>query len=286
MQQGQWGEVLGLLFVGPSVKWGKRGDNMHVVTLMENTVCRDDLACEHGLSLYIEACGKKILFDAGQTGAFADNARKLGVDLAQVDFAVLSHGHYDHGGGLRRFLEINQTAPVYLRREAFGDHYNGTAKYIGLDKALLESGRLVFVPDMLEISPGITLYGGPMELRREIRAFGLTRRENGEFLPEDFRHEQYLLIEEKGKTVCFSGCSHRGVVNIADRFRPDVLIGGFHFQKLTEEGQLLQAAEELLDFGGVYYTGHCTGEAQFAFLKRRMGSRLREIPAGTDFSVI
>jgi len=259
---------------------------MRIVTLMENTTCREDLTCEHGLSLYMEAGGKRILFDAGQSGAFADNAEKLGVDLSKVDFAVLSHGHYDHGGGLARFLQINQTAPVYLRREAFGGHYNGTNKYIGLDERLKASDRLIFVPDMLKIAPGITLYGGPMALRQEIKPFGLTRQENGEFLPEDFRHEQYLVIEEKGKRFCISGCSHRGVVNITDRFRPDVLIGGFHFQKLAPEAdgeRLKAAAETLLSFPTVYYTGHCTGQAQYAFLKKIMGNRLQAISTGSDF---
>ena len=92
---------------------------MKVVTLMENTTCCDELFCEHGLSLYIETEGHRILFDAGQSAAFADNAEKLGVDLREVDFAVLSHGHYDHGGGLGRFLEIHKTAPVYVSRYAF-----------------------------------------------------------------------------------------------------------------------------------------------------------------------
>ena len=71
---------------------------MKLVTLMENTTCREDLCCEHGLSLYLETGDHKILFDAGQSGAFAENAEKLGVNLQNVDFAVLSHGHYDHGG--------------------------------------------------------------------------------------------------------------------------------------------------------------------------------------------
>ena len=85
---------------------------MKIYTLMENTTCNEALACEHGLSLYIEAAGKRILFDAGQTGAFADNAEKMGIDLSQVDICILSHGHYDHGGGLKRFLEVNDHAPI------------------------------------------------------------------------------------------------------------------------------------------------------------------------------
>ena len=87
---------------------------MKIWTLMENSACQGDLAAEHGLSLYVETNGKKILFDAGQSAAFADNAEKLGVDLAQVDLVVLSHGHYDHSGGLRRFLEINDHAEIYV----------------------------------------------------------------------------------------------------------------------------------------------------------------------------
>ena len=92
---------------------------MKVVTLMENTVCREGFRCEHGLSLYLETGNHKILFDAGQSAAFAENAEKLGVDLSKVDFAVLSHGHYDHGGGLGKFLQIHPKAPVYVSRYAF-----------------------------------------------------------------------------------------------------------------------------------------------------------------------
>ena len=101
---------------------------MKIVTLLENTACREDLTAEHGLSLYIETGAHKILFDAGQTGAFADNAEKLGVDLGKAEFAVLSHGHNDHGGGLGRFLEINETAKIYVNQYAFEPHYNASEK--------------------------------------------------------------------------------------------------------------------------------------------------------------
>ena len=104
---------------------------MKITALVENTVSEEQaerlgLGREHGLSLYIEACGHRILFDMGQSGLFARNAAALGVDLAAVDLAVLSHGHYDHGGGLARFLELNGAAPVYLNEHAFEPHYHGS----------------------------------------------------------------------------------------------------------------------------------------------------------------
>ena len=111
---------------------------MKLTTLIENTTCRPDLTPEHGLSLYIETGEHRILFDAGQSDAFADNAEKMGIDLGEVDLAILSHGHYDHGGGIAKFLQINKKAPVYINKHGFEPHYNGTEKNIGLDTELLE----------------------------------------------------------------------------------------------------------------------------------------------------
>lgn len=251
---------------------------MKLVTLIENTACREGLAWEHGLSLYIEACGHTILFDAGQSGAFAENAEKLGIDLRKVDFAVLSHGHYDHGGGLARFLEINQAAPVYVNRYAFEGHYNANGKDIGLDPALQKNSRLIFTAGYMELAPGLTLH--TLDTAPDDTS-GLTVLENGRLRPEDFRHEQYLMIEEQGKNILISGCSHKGIVHIAEHFHPDVLVGGFHFMKIEDESVLQAAAEKLLQSPTVYYTGHCTGERQFVFLKNIMGERLHPIASGT-----
>ena len=168
---------------------------MKIWTLMENTTCREDLQAEHGLSLWLETGERQILFDAGQTDAFADNAEKLGVDLSRAELAILSHGHYDHSGGLPRFLQCNETAPVYLSRCAFEPHLNAANSDIGLDPALLGHDRLVYVDEELRLGPGLTLYScNGWERAYETDPFGLTVLEDGVPRPEDFRHEQYLLV--------------------------------------------------------------------------------------------
>ena len=221
----------------------------------------------------------------GQTELFSENAEKLGVDLSLVDSAVLSHGHYDHGGGLRKFLTFNSKAAVYLSKYAFEPHYNGTSKYIGLDTTLHDHSRLIYTDDTENIDSGITLFScAGYEKKHELGSFGLTEMHDGEFRPDDFRHEQYLLIEENGKRILFSGCSHKGVLDIAQWFRPDVMIGGFHFSKLPLDGTLEEYARFLDGFDTDYYTCHCTGIEQYAFMKKYM-SRLNYITCGQTVAI-
>ena len=256
---------------------------MKITTLMENTALSPLFTAEHGLSLFVETERCRFLFDAGQTGAFADNAGKLGIDLKAADFAVLSHGHYDHSGGMTTFLERNRRAKLYIQEEAFGVYCNGTQKYIGLDQRLRQSGRLVLTGDEYNIAPGLTLKTCN-DLPRPVPTdpFGLTERIGSFFLPDEFRHEQYLLIEEGGKRVLLSGCSHKGILNILDWFRPDVLVGGFHFKGLDPESPQLRAwGEAMAAYDTVFYTGHCTGKEQFEVLKTILGDRLHAISTGS-----
>lgn len=255
---------------------------MKLITLMENTALSPALTAEHGLSLYIETGEHRILFDMGQSGAFADNAEKLGVNLAAVDFAVLSHGHYDHGGGMARFLELNSHAPIYVNQNAFTPHFNGTRKYIGLDPELRKSGRLVLTGDAHSIAPGVSLSTCNNLLRPyPTDPFGLTKLVGTRLFPDDFRHEQYLLIEEEGKRVLFSGCSHKGILNLHHWFRPDVLVGGFHFKQLSPDSPVLTHAAEILAASEtVFFTGHCTGDEQFWAMKEALWDRLRTICTG------
>ena len=258
---------------------------MKITTLLENTTKRSDLQAEHGLSLYIETGDQKILFDMGQTDLFAQNAEILGVDLSEVDIAVLSHGHYDHGGGLRKFLEINSRAPIYVNPYAFLPHYNGSDKYIGLDTSIADNSRIIFTEDIHEIDSSLCLFScNDRERKYHFDHFGLSEMKDGCLIPDSFRHEQCLLIEENGKRILFSGCSHKGILNIMDWFSPDVLVGGFHFSKLPLDGTLSHAAQALDAYPTQYYTCHCTGEEQTAFLQKHM-KRLYTLHGGQILTV-
>ena len=244
---------------------------MKITALTENTSARAELGSEHGLSLFIETAETALLFDMGQSDLFARNAEKLHIDLREAEMAVLSHGHYDHGGGLRTFLALNDHAPVYLSRYAFDEAYNAEGKYIGLDPALKNEKRLVFTGEEEALSPSAHLYScNERERSFPLDSAGLTTLREGRRIPDDFRHEQYLLLEEHGTRVLISGCSHKGIRDLLHWFRPDVLVGGFHLMK-TAPGEALEPyAEALGSCGAELFTCHCTGAAQFRYLQERM----------------
>ena len=110
---------------------------MKIITLVENSCGNENCIAEHGLSIYIETEKHKLLLDTGQTDAVVKNADVLGVDLYSVDTVVLSHGHYDHSGGILPFSKLNHTAQIIMQKSAAEPHFNGE-RYIGIDKTILD----------------------------------------------------------------------------------------------------------------------------------------------------
>ena len=107
-------------------------------------------------------------------------------------------------------------------------------------------------------------------------------------MQDEFLHEHYLMIEENGKRILISGCSHKGILNIMSWLQPDVLIGGFHFMKLdpvNDRSALKNAAETLMNHPAEYYTCHCTGAEQYEILKEWMGNRLCYLSGGDHLTI-
>ena len=274
---------------------------MIIKTLVENISDNPNLTAEHGLSLYIETMRHKILFDTGASQIFAENAGKMGVDLSAVDIAIISHGHYDHGGGIRTFLELNQSAKIYINKNAFQNHYSQSIfsqqKYIGLDQGLFPNPRFVFVDKGLIIDEELEIFShiagnrfppsGNQDLYMETK---------GELQQDDFSHEQNLIISENGKTLLVAGCAHKGIVNIVDQFyqdkkrMPDYVIGGFHLYngaaKKDEAPSIVSGiGKALLETKVQYFTGHCTGKKSYEQLKGILGEKLGYISTGSQIKL-
>jgi len=279
---------------------------VRIVTLVENTKPegREDLEAEHGLSLYVEHAGRRILFDAGASEAFCRNAERLGVSIPDVDVAVLSHHHYDHGGGLPCFLKTNRKARVYLRKCEEGDptvrSFGLKRKYIGLDREMFHEypGRFEFVERDTEILPGVfilTDIGKRYPLPRGNRRLFVERA--GMRTRDAFEHEQMMVIQAEAGLVAFTGCAHRGVLNVvetATRQFPGVAIqavlGGFHLVGLPpwhtmarRKREIEGIGREMLRYGiGRAYTGHCTGLKAYRMLADVMGERLEYLATGSE----
>lgn len=268
---------------------------MKLVTLIENTTIRQDLHTGHGLSLYLETPKHKILFDMGPNADYLENAEKLGVDLTAVDIAILSHGHYDHSGGLEAFCRLNDHAKIYLRKKVFGDYYSlaDGAHYIGVDPDLKQfEDRFVYTDEDTVIDEELHLFSGVEDHMNALAASGKLKEKTAEgYVQDQFTHEQDLIVTAEGKTVLFAGCAHMGVVNIMAAAearlgkKPDVVVGGFHYFQMDPEdpasGALLdRVGKQLLAGDTVYYSGHCTGEYAFNRLHGMLGDRLRPMQGG------
>ncbi|MBQ4282619.1 MAG: MBL fold metallo-hydrolase [Lachnospira sp.] len=270
---------------------------MRIVNLMEDTKGAENCAYEHGLSFYVETGKHKVLVDTGATGAFIQNAKVLGIDLSEVDTVIISHGHYDHGGGIMDFIKINDKAVIYIQESATGEFYNASTangKYIGMDKD---------IPDL----PQVRLIDGDMRIDDELSIFTdvagrrlwpkgnelLKRKVSDTYVQDEFEHEQYLVISEGDTNVLISGCAHNGILNILDKYldiyedMPTKVISGFHMMKksdYTEEDEFIirATARELRELDTTFYTGHCTGEYALNILKSMMGDKLIEIHSGEE----
>lgn len=269
---------------------------MKIHALVENSSKPYGPIGEHGLSLYIEMENQVILFDTGQGDRFVHNADIMGVDLSKVDLTVISHGHYDHGGGMNAFLNANDHAPIYVHNRAFETHLSlkvdSSYTNVGLDNNLKNNDRVILVDRDMEIAKDALLFCHVESVYSiEWGNKGLFTGTKEGPIPDDFEHEQNLILKENGKTVLVTGCSHRGIWNIVTKAKniigeyPDFVIGGFHLHKWSGDDEELadirRLSEMLSATGSRYYACHCTGKAAYEQMEEIMGNSLQTLETGT-----
>ena len=275
---------------------------MKIINLIENTEGREGCAYAHGLSLYVETSKHKLLLDLGPSEETLHNAEKLGIDLSEIDTVILSHGHFDHAGGIMPFVKINPDAKIYMQERADADYYADEGeeaegeryRYIGIDKAIAELPQAVKLRGDYQIDDELELF--TLEKRSHALPFANKRlliKENDAFVRDDFEHEQYLVIRDGSRKLLLSGCAHNGMLSILEAFKdkygtaPDVVISGFHLMKKTkytdeELREIIDIGKELKKYPTKFITCHCTGESAYKIMKLSMGEQLQYVHSGEE----
>ncbi len=269
---------------------------MRITTLIENShhPNKPELNAEHGVSFYIENNGHVFMSDVSQSGKFAENASKLGVDLTSVEALAISHYHYDHGGGLACFFKENRQAKVYLREalnvNCFAQDEDRSMRYIGLDMNLLKEhdDRIEYIGENREILPGFHLLSDiPEVYPKPSGNQRLMVQEGGQKIPDTFDHELVAVVECGNGLVVLTGCGHNGVLNMIDAVHNALphkpilaVVGGFHMISETEN-LIREVGKKLLAMEiPAIYTGHCTGNNAIVMLEDILGERLHRLHSG------
>ena len=275
---------------------------MHIINLIENTEGVHGCASAHGLSFYIETKKHKMLVDLGPSEETLENAAKLGIDLGAVDIVILSHGHYDHSGGILSFSKINEHADIYMQRLATRDYYSDNGekegrdryRYIGIDKKIADLPQVKLLDGDQVIDDEISVFViDEFISRRPFTNSRLKEKVNGSYVQDDFKHEQYVVISEENRKILVSGCAHNGILNILDEYErkygshPDAVISGFHLMKKTEYtddevAEIVDTAKRLKEFRTTFYTCHCTGVKAYESMRCIMGDQLRYVHSGEE----
>ena len=272
---------------------------MTITSLMDDYCPKGGLRGEHGLSLYMETADMKLLLDAGQTEAFISNAHALGIDLSTLDAVVVSHGHYDHGGGLKVLYDRLSTLPPPLfagrgfdapRRSKNGSQL----KDIGLSSELLpeHSPAPLLIDTIKKLSasayilpPAEKSNGAEASSRFRVIHDGIDKLDN-------FDDELSLVFDEKDGLVIVTGCAHRGILNIAHAGikafpgKPiKALVGGFHLVDVSDE-ELASIAKTIADIEPkAVFCSHCTGLRGFSALLHFLPGRVAWLSCGMSISI-
>lgn len=267
------------------------------------TVLIDNISCgemegEWGLSIYIEYNEKNILLDTGASDLFAKNAKKLGKSIESVDYAVLSHAHYDHSDSMATFFKLNSHAPFFLRKGCQENCYAKKwifHKYIGLPKHILTDyrDRIIYADRDYEIIPGVYLIPHKTpNLKMVGKRESMYRKEHHRWVYDDFSHEQSLVFRTQKGLVIFNSCCHGGVANIINEVGATFptekvygIIGGFHLFNKSEE-EIKNVIQQIKDTGINYVcTGHCTKDRAYKILKNGLGDIVHQLKVGLQIEI-
>jgi 7,8-dihydropterin-6-yl-methyl-4-(beta-D-ribofuranosyl)aminobenzene 5'-phosphate synthase len=265
---------------------------MKITPLIENTVSKRDLIAEHGLSFFIEHEDANILFDTGQSKNFDLNAKQLGIDITTIDYLIISHGHYDHIGGLSHFIENNEKAEIIIKKETLWPKFKFDQS-IGMSKLInIKNPRFQFVDQITEIVKGIFIVPETKQffsIDRHINDF--YTQSNEKIIKDEFSDELFLVFKNNDGISIFSSCSHNGITNMAETVKKHFglplvkIIGGFHIKNATD--LVVDHISEYFNKNEIekVYACHCTGLEKFNRLKLNCGEMVSYNETGNVITI-
>ncbi|HSW56994.1 MAG TPA: MBL fold metallo-hydrolase [Dehalococcoidales bacterium] len=261
---------------------------MRLITLSENTAGQPDVLAEWGLSILIEQKERRILMDSGAGLSVIKNAELLGVDLTAIDTIILSHGHYDHTGGLQQLLTaIGHEVTIVAHPDVFAPKYSRVKgkpeRYIGLpfDRQKLEDlgARFILSREPVTITEKIITSGEiPMATDFEKIASSFIQKAGDVFIPDPLLDDLSVIISTPLGLVVVLGCAHRGMINILRHAREvtgqakiHMVVGGSHLKDSKDE-QVWLAISALNEMGvQKLAVCHCTGMPATLLLAQTYG---------------
>lgn len=275
--------------------------DLRITVLVENTVRRPDLLAEHGWALWIEADGRRIIFDTGQGKVLCENARHLDIPLDATDKVVISHGHFDHTGGLQDVLSAAGKTDLYLHPAALEQKYHREKtpphRAIGIpgpDEQTLrrQTQSLTWTREPTELIEGVHVTGEIPRRSDFEDTGGPFYRDSSCTKPDPLPDDQALYIETTAGLVVVLGCAHAGIVNtldyiadLTDRAPVYAVLGGMHLVSATR--QRLEATVDALKHYAVQKVGtaHCTGMRATTYLWQQLSGECFESSVGSVFTI-
>lgn len=267
------------------------------VTIAVDNLTQGTLQAEHGLSILVESSDGSLLSDTGQTAAVVDNLASIEADLTKIRAVALSHGHYDHTGGLRVTMSLAPNAICCAHPACFRGKYAASEqgmRSIGIPGSAIVADRVIsYNRGPAEVLPGMTL-SGEIPLRSGVGVLEPRFVTDGRpgLIQDTFEDEQCLVVRGDSGTAVLLGCAHRGVENnllaameVAGTDGIKLAVGGMHLGD-ADEARLNEVAE-FLESKPIETIAccHCTGQKAYEYLRDRLGPRVIQGRAGMSWEI-